>query len=94
MKEVLPAVLPLLITLFSLEMGIAVSVEAIMSFVGMSVEPNIPAWGVMIADARQYMNQSPWGVVAPVLAIFVTVLGFNLFGDGLRDALDPRLRRT
>jgi peptide/nickel transport system permease protein len=90
-KEVLPAVLPLLITLFSLEMGIAVIVEAIMSFVGMSVEPNIPAWGVMIADARQYMNQSPWGVVVPVLAIFVTVLAFNLTGDGLRRALDARL---
>ncbi|MCP8937944.1 ABC transporter permease [Alsobacter sp. SYSU M60028] len=91
LREVLPAVLPLLITLFSLEMGIAVIVEAIMSFVGLSVEPNVAAWGVMIADARQTMNQAPWGVVAPVLAIFVTVLAFNLTGDGLRRALDPRL---
>lgn len=91
LKEVLPAVLPLLITLFSLEMGIAVIVEAIMSFVGMSVEPNVAAWGVMIADARQTMNQAPWGVVVPVAAIFLTVLAFNLTGDGLRRALDPRL---
>ncbi len=90
-KEVLPAVLPLVITLFSLEMGIAVIVEAIMSFVGLSVEPDVAAWGVMIADARTTMMQAPWGVVAPVLAIFATVLAFNLLGDGLRRALDARL---
>lgn len=90
-KEVLPAVTPLVITLFSLEMGIAVIVEAIMSFVGLSVEPDVAAWGVMIADARTTMNQAPWGVIAPVLAIFATVLAFNLLGDGLRRALDARL---
>jgi peptide/nickel transport system permease protein len=90
-KEVLPAVLPLVITLFSLEMGIAVIVEAIMSFVGLSVEPDVAAWGVMISDARTSMNQAPWGVVMPVAAIFTTVLAFNLLGDGLRRALDPRL---
>ncbi len=90
-KEVLPAVMPLLITLMSLEMGIAVIVEAILSFVGLSVEPDVAAWGVMIADARQYMYQSAWGLVVPVLGIFVTVLAFNLLGDGLRRALDARL---
>ncbi len=86
-KELLPAVAPLVITV----MSIAVIVEAIMSFVGMSVESDVAAWGVMIADARQTMNQSPSGVVIPVLAIFLTVLAFNLLGDGLRRALDPRL---
>ena len=91
LKEVLPAVAPLLITLLSLEMGIAVIVEATMSFVGLSVEADVSAWGVMIADARQFMHQAPWGVVLPMLAIFATVLGFNLLGDGLRRALDPRL---
>ena len=90
-KEVLPAVMPLLITLMSLEMGIAVIVEAILSFVGLSVEPDVAAWGVMIADARQYMYQSAWGLVVPVLGIFTTVLAFNLLGDGLRRALDARL---
>ncbi len=55
---------PLVITLCSIEMGIAVIVEAIMSFVGLSVEPDVPAWGVMIADARQTMHQAPWGVCA------------------------------
>ena len=87
----LPAVLPLVITMMSIEMGIAVIVEAIMSFVGLSVEPDVPAWGVMIADARQTMHQAPWGVVLPVGAIFLAVLAFNLLGDGLRRALDTRL---
>jgi peptide/nickel transport system permease protein len=91
LREVLPAVIPLMITLLSLEMGIAVIVEAILSFVGLSVEANVPAWGVMIADARNYMYQSTWSLILPVLAIFVTVLGFNLLGDGLRRTLDPRL---
>jgi peptide/nickel transport system permease protein len=91
LREVLPAVVPLMITLLSLEMGIAVIVEAILSFVGLSVEANVPAWGVMIADARNYMYQSTWSLILPVLAIFITVLGFNLLGDGLRRTLDPRL---
>ena len=92
-REVLPAVAPLILTILSLEMGIAVIVEAILSFVGMSVESTIPAWGVMIADARKDMYQAVWGLVLPVLAIIVTVLGFNLLGDGLRRALDPKLRQ-
>jgi peptide/nickel transport system permease protein len=89
--EILPATLPLLITLVSIEMGIAVIVEAILSFVGMSVGPNQPAWGQMIADARQTIYDSAWNLILPMLAIFVTVLGFNLLGDGLRRSLDPRL---
>ncbi len=93
LKEILPAVTPLLLTLISIEMGIAVIVEAILSFVGLSVEPNVPAWGVMIADARQYMYQAEWGLILPVLGIFITVLGANLLGDGLRRSLDPRLVR-
>lgn len=92
-REVLPAVTPLILTILSLEMGIAVIVEAILSFVGMSVESTIPAWGVMIADARKDMYQAVWGLVLPILAIIVTVLGFNLLGDGLRRALDPKLRQ-
>lgn len=92
-REVLPAVAPLVLTILSLEMGIAVIVEAILSFVGMSVESTIPAWGVMIADARKDMYQAVWGLVLPILAIIATVLGFNLLGDGLRRALDPKLRQ-
>jgi dipeptide transport system permease protein len=90
-KEVLPAVAPLLLTLVSIEMGIAVVVEAILSFVGLSVAPSTPAWGVMIADARQTMYEDATGLIVPVLAIFVAVLAANLLGDGLRRSLDPRL---
>lgn len=90
-KEVLPATLPLLITLVSLEMAIAVVVEAILSFIGLGVRPDQPAWGQMIADARQFVYQSPWNLLLPILAIFVTVAGFNFLGDGLRRTLDVRL---
>jgi len=93
-REIVPATLPLLITLVSLEMGIAVIVEAILSFVGMSVSANTPAWGQMIADARQYIYDSPWNLLFPILAIFFAVFGFNLLGDGLRRTLDVRLTAT
>jgi len=93
-REILPATLPLLITLISLEMGIAVIVEAILSFVGMSVGATTPAWGQMIADARQYIYDSPWNLLFPILMIFITVLGFNVLGDGLRRTLDVRLTET
>jgi peptide/nickel transport system permease protein len=92
--EVLPASTPLLITLVSLEMGIAVIVEAILSFVGMGVSSNQVAWGQMIADARQDVADSPWQLVLPMLAIFLTVAAFNLLGDGLRRTLDVRLIST
>jgi peptide/nickel transport system permease protein len=90
-REIVPATVPLLITLMSLEMGIAVIVEAILSFVGMSVSADTPAWGQMIADARQYVYESSWNLIFPILAIFVTVFAFNLLGDGLRRTLDVRL---
>lgn len=93
-REVLPATLPLLITLVSLEMAIAVVVEAILSFVGLGVGADQPAWGQMIADARQYVYQSPWNLLLPILAIFFTVAAFNLLGDGLRRTLDVRLAET
>jgi peptide/nickel transport system permease protein len=93
-REVLPATLPLLITLISLEMAIAVIVEAILSFVGLGVGADQPAWGQMIADARQYVYQSPWNLLLPIVAIFLTVAAFNLLGDGLRRTLDVRLSET
>ncbi len=90
-REVFPATLPLLITLVSLEMGIAVVVEAILSFVGLGVGPNQAAWVQMIADARQHIYESAGGLFFPIVAIFLTVTGFNLLGDGLRRTLDVRL---
>ena len=91
-REILPNVLPLLLVLLTLEMGIAVIVEAILSFVGLSVSTDIPTWGGMIAEGRQVIYQAPWIMVFPMLAILLTVLGFNLLGDGLKTALDPVLR--
>jgi len=93
-REVFPATVPLLITLISLEMAIAVVVEAILSFVGLGVGADQPAWGQMIADARQYVYQSPWNLLLPILAIFLTVTAFNLLGDGLRRTLDVRLAES
>ena len=75
LKEIVPAVTPLLLTLVSIEMGIAVVVEAILSFVGLSVEPSVAAWGAMIADARQSIYEAPWGLIMPVLGISSTALG-------------------
>lgn len=89
--EVVPATIPLLVTLLALEMGIAVVVEAILSFVGLGVKPDQVAWGQMIADGREAIYQAPANLLAPVAAIFVTVAGFNLLGDGLRRTLDVRL---
>lgn len=93
-REILPATAPLLITLVSLEMAVAVVVEAILSFVGLGVKPDEAAWGQMIADARQYIYQSPANLLLPVAAIFLTVAAFNLLGDGLRRSLDVRLSET
>jgi peptide/nickel transport system permease protein len=89
--EILPATLPLMVTLLSLEMGIAVIVEAVLSFVGLGVSADQVAWGQMIADARTNFAEAPWTLLLPMTAIFLTVTGFNLLGDGLRRALDVRL---
>ena len=90
-REIVPATVPLLVTLMTLEAGIAVVVEAILAFVGLGVKSDQIAWGQMIADGREVIYQAPWNLLAPVLAIFVTVAGFNLLGDGLRRSLDVRL---
>jgi peptide/nickel transport system permease protein len=93
LREVLPAVVPLMITLFSIEMGIAIVVEATLSFIGLSVPPQVTTWGQMLADGRTDMQSAAWVMLVPVACIIVTVLGCNLLGDGVRVALDPRLRQ-
>ena len=92
-REILPNVVPALIGLVALEMGIAVVVEAILSFVGLSVSTDTPTWGGMIASGRQIIYQAWWVFAAPLAAVFLTVLAFNQLGDGLRRALDPVMRR-
>jgi len=88
-SEILPNVAPLLLTLFTLEMGIAIVVEAILSFVGLSVSSGAPTWGGIIQEGRLYVNQAWWLMALPMACIIVAVLGLNALGDGLRDALDP-----
>jgi peptide/nickel transport system permease protein len=87
--EILPNVAPLLLTLFTLEMGIAIVVEAILSFVGLSVASGAATWGGMIAEGRQYVNQAWWLMALPMLCVIIAVIGMNALGDGLRDVLDP-----
>jgi ABC-type dipeptide/oligopeptide/nickel transport system permease subunit len=91
--EIFPNVLPVLIALISLEMGIAVIVEAILSFIGLSVSSDTPTWGGMIAQGRQLLHEGWWILAAPLTMLFLTVLAFNLLGEGLRRALDPVMRR-
>ena len=88
-SEILPNVAPLLLTLFTLEMGIAIVVEAILSFVGLSVSSGVPTWGGIIQEGRLYVNQAWWLMALPMACIVVAVLGLNALGDGLRGALDP-----
>jgi len=91
--EILPNLVPTLLVLLTLEMGIAVIVEAILSFVGLSVASDAPTWGGLIQEGRLYINQAWWMMALPMACIITTVLGFNALGDGLREVLDPVLRR-
>ena len=92
-REILPNVMPLLLVLLTLEMGIAVIVEAILSYVGLSLSSEFPTWGGMIGAGRQYVNQAPWLMVLPIMAVIATVLALNALGDGLKDTLDPVMRK-
>lgn len=92
LTEVGPNLLPVLITLLTLEMGIAIVVEAILSFVGLSVASGAATWGGMIGEGRLYVNQAPWLMVLPIATTMLAVLGLNALGDGLRRELDPVVR--
>jgi len=76
----------------TLDLGQIILTAAALSFIGLGAQPGQPEWGRMVADGRDYLRTNWWVATFPGAAIFVTVLGFNLFGDGLRDALDPRLK--
>lgn len=91
--HLLPNVLNTLVVLLSLQVGWVIIVEASLSFLGAGVPPPTPTWGSMIAEGRNYIASAWWVSFFPGLAILVTVLAFNLFGDWLRDALDPTLRQ-
>jgi peptide/nickel transport system permease protein len=91
-RHVLPNVLPPVIVQATLAIAAAIIAEASLSFLGLGQQPPAPSWGSMLNTARNYVDQAPWMAIWPGLAIFLLVLSFNLLGDGLRDALDPRQR--
>ena len=91
--HVLPNVLPSILVIATLQMGTVIIAEASLSFLGIGVQSSVPTWGGMLADGRQFMRQAWWLSAFPGIAISLVVLSVNLFGDGLRDALDPRLRQ-
>lgn len=93
LREVLPNIAPVLLVQATQGLAFAVVVEAALSFLGLGVQPPNPSWGNMLSDGRSFMAQDAWTAIAPAVALFLTVLGFNLLGDGLRDYFDPRLRR-
>ena len=91
-RHVLPNAMAPVIVQATLSLGFAILVAAGLGFLGLGVQPPTPEWGTMLGEGRQYIFRAPALTTYPGLAIFLAVLGFNLFGDGLRDALDPRLR--
>ena len=91
-RHVLPNTLPPIIVYATLGMGTAVLQAAALGFLGLGAQPPMPEWGAMLSEGRQYIQLAPHVAGFPGLAIFTLVLGFNLFGDGLRDILDPSLR--
>jgi peptide/nickel transport system permease protein len=90
--EILPNVLPTIVVLLMLEMGIAVIVEAILSFVNLSISTDAPTWGGMISEGRTSVHQAWWVLIFPLIALFLTVLSFSQLGEGLKDHFDPVLR--
>ncbi|ARP94365.1 ABC transporter permease [Bordetella genomosp. 13] len=89
-RHVLPNVMPPLIVQATITIATAIIAEASLSFLGLGLQPPNPSWGSMLNTAKNFMTQAPWMSIFPGSAIFLAVLGFNLLGDGLRDALDPR----
>jgi peptide/nickel transport system permease protein len=92
LRHILPNILAPLIVMASAYLSSAILSEAALSFLGLGTQPPEPSWGGMLSAARAYMELAPWMAIFPGAAIMLVVLGFNFLGDGLRDALDPRLR--
>ena len=89
-RYILPNILPPILVQATLAIATAIIAEASLSFLGLGQQPPAPSWGSMLNVAKNFLEQAPWMALWPGLAIFLVVLGFNLLGDGLRDALDPR----
>lgn len=89
-RYILPNVFPPILVQSTLTIATAIIAEASLSFLGLGQQPPAPSWGTMLSTAKNFLEQAPWMAVWPGAAIFIVVMGFNLLGDGLRDALDPR----
>ncbi len=93
-RHILPNILPQLMVQATLTIASAIIAEASMSFLGLGLQPPAPSWGSMLNSAQRFLSNAPWMALWPGMAIFMTVLAFNLLGDGLRDALDPQAPLT
>lgn len=94
LRHVLPNIAGILVVQATIQFALAVLAEAGLSYLGLGTQPPNPSWGRMLNEAQTFMATQPWLAIFPGAAIALTVLGFNLLGDGLRDAVDPRLRRS
>lgn len=92
--HILPNIIPTALVIGTFSMATAIIAEASLSFLGLGVPPDVPTWGTMLGDGRNYISTAPWLTIFPGLAIFIVVLGINLLGDGLRDVLDPRRKKA
>jgi peptide/nickel transport system permease protein len=91
-RHIFPNILPLMIILAMTDVGGLILTESALSYLGFGIQPPVPSWGNMLTGATQFLSRGPWLVYAPGAMIWITVLCLYLVGDGLRDALDPRLR--
>ena len=93
-RHIFPNIVPSSLVIGTFAMASAIIAEASLSFLGLGVPPDVPTWGTMLGDGRNYISTAPWLTIFPGLAIFIVVLGINLLGDGLRDVLDPRRKKA
>lgn len=91
-SEIYPNIISLIIVLSTLEVSIAITVEVLLSFVGLGIPVGTPSWGAMIQDGLPYMSVDPWPTIIPLIIVVLVIVGLNLLGDGLREQLDPRLQ--
>lgn len=92
LKHLLPNAFPSLIVLYTINLGNAIMTESSLSYLGVGINPPTATWGNMVSDAYAYLLQAPWLAIIPGVCIIILIISFNVVGDGLRDALDPRLR--